>query len=104
MARKSWGKRSMKEFMGNNYNPEDKFVTYEEMTQKWNSTSGEKAISRNTMCNWYHKAMIKLATHILKSQGIDLPPDKIKRISRSIEFQSFVRELMENTPIRSEDF
>lgn len=86
--------RSMKRTMGDAYNPSDKFVTYEEVTKKWNESSGQ-SVSRNTVCLWYNNAMYKLAESILETRGIVATKEEIKVVSRSAEFQSGIRDIME---------
>lgn len=102
MGRKNWGKRSMKEYLGNHFTAEDKFVTYEEMTQQYNATAQVK-VKRNTICHWYHKALLKLATNMIEQLEVDYTPEEIKRISRSLEFQLMLKDMIEERDIKGDD-
>ena len=86
-------KKSMKDYMGDAYSPEHKFRTYDEIAEIYNR-GRKKPVSRNTICGWYHKAMYKLAEEMTKE--MNLPPEEIKKVSRSIEFQMYIKDMMED--------
>jgi len=86
--------RSLKKYRGEAYHPSERLVTYEEVTKQWNESENQ-SVSRNTVCLWYNNAMYKLAENIMRDRGITASKEEIVMVSRSIEFQTSIREIME---------
>ena len=86
--------RSLKKYRGEAYHPSERLVTYEEVTKQWNESENQ-SVSRNTVCLWYNNAMYKLAENIMRERGITASKEEIVMVSRSIEFQTSIREIME---------
>lgn len=86
----------MSQIYGSEYGETNRFKTYQEVADEYEKLTGE-AISINTACNWYHKGMLKIASALLEhhSPGKYSDAEK-KRISRSAEFQVYLRSMLED--------
>lgn len=93
IASKKNGYKSVADIYGDAMTEDDKFITFREMTERWNEETGE-GVKINTMCVRYHNAMFKLAKHILHETRPELSDEEIYTISRSAEFQVGIREMM----------
>lgn len=90
------GYKTMSQIYGSEYGETNRFRTYQEVADEYERQTGE-AISINTACNWYHKGMFKMASALLENYAPGRYSDtEKKRISRSAEFQVFLRDMLED--------